>query len=193
MQPRGGSCICNRKLISDTHKKKTATHAPAPIHSFTTCHNLGRWGDWVSCRPVSQPAETNRPRSATIPNETRDAEKRAGIASVRGRSRGGGWWGDWRSPRPWPVASLRSLLCQQLRMAAAARVRRIRDLDPVWFGGRGGKKARTRRTLPWKRGSRNRMPSCSVLLRNEGGSRLHEAGTTTTSAQLAKGPPRIEV
>lgn len=68
------------------------------------------------------------PGSATIATETSDAEKRVGIASVRGRSRGGGWWGGWRSPPPWPVASSRSLPSQQLRMAAA-RVRRRRDWE----------------------------------------------------------------
>lgn len=128
--------------------KKKLQHAPAPIHSFTTCHNLGRRGDPISCHLVSQPTETNHPRSATVPNETRDADKHVGIGSVRGRSRGGGWWGGWNSPRPWPVASLRSLL---LSAAAHGRGARSPDtgLGSVWFGGKGGKagKGQKARTL----------------------------------------------
>jgi len=100
----------------------------------TSRQNLGRRGWRASYRLASQPADTNHPRSTTSPDETRNANRRVGIASVRGRSQGGDWWGGWRSPPPWPVASWRSLpISQQLRMAG----RRAFAGDGMGIGGVG--------------------------------------------------------
>ena len=156
----------------------------------TSRQNLGRRGRRASYRLASQPADTNHPRSTTSPDETRNANRRVGIASVRGRSQGGGWWGGWRSPPPWPVASWRSLpLSQQLLMAA----RRAFAGDGMGIGGVG---------LEGRRGERGQKDSAVEEGKSSSNGlvlgvaserrRTRGWGTMANSAQLARGPPRME-